>query len=140
MGFKLTPDLHLQHGQLVALPQDLGDLSNRGIDLGLADGGDVDRADPRPGRRRALCGLLSLLGSLPGGLHLHGGGGAGGRSAVCRLVPDSMKGHLYWSTAVQILRSLCEKHLGKIDPKWEGILRGARAEEARKRPGESPHH
>ena len=44
---------------------------------------------------------------------------------LCRLVPDSIKGHLYWSTAVQILRALCEKHLGKIDPKWEGILRGA---------------
>jgi unsaturated chondroitin disaccharide hydrolase len=43
---------------------------------------------------------------------------------LCRLVPDSMKGHLYWSTAVRILRSLCEKHLGKSDPTWEGVLKG----------------
>ena len=38
---------------------------------------------------------------------------AAGLLRLCRLVPDSMKGHLYWSTAVRILRSLCEKHLGK---------------------------
>ncbi|MEQ1885738.1 MAG: glycoside hydrolase family 88 protein [Bryobacteraceae bacterium] len=49
---------------------------------------------------------------------------AAGLTRLCRLVPDSMKGHLYWSTAVQILRALCEKHLAKIDPKWEGILKG----------------
>ena len=49
---------------------------------------------------------------------------AAGLLRLCRLVPDSMKGHLYWSTAVQILRSLCEKHLAKSDSKWEGILKG----------------
>jgi len=49
---------------------------------------------------------------------------AAGLLRLCRLVPDSMKGHLYWSTAVRILRSLCEKHLGKRDPKWQGILKG----------------
>lgn len=49
---------------------------------------------------------------------------AAGLLRLCRLAPDSMKGHLYWSTAVRIMRSLCEKHLGKIDPKWEGILKG----------------
>ena len=35
-----------------------------------------------------------------------------------------MKGHFYWSTAMRILRSLCEKHLAKNDKKWEGILKG----------------
>ena len=49
---------------------------------------------------------------------------AAGLTRLCRLAPDPLKGHLYWSTAVQILRSLCEKHLAKIDPKWEGILKG----------------
>jgi len=49
---------------------------------------------------------------------------AAGLLRLCRLVPDSLKGHLYWSTAVHILRSLCEKHLAKSDPKWEGILKG----------------
>jgi len=49
---------------------------------------------------------------------------AAGLLRLCRLVPDSLKGHLYWSTAVHILRSLCEKHLARSDSKWEGILRG----------------
>lgn len=49
---------------------------------------------------------------------------ASGLLRLCVLVPDPLKGHLYWSTAVHILRSLCEKHLGKSDPAWEGILRG----------------
>ena len=49
---------------------------------------------------------------------------AAGLLRLCRLAPDSLKGHLYWSTAVQILRALCEKHLAKSDPKWEGILKG----------------
>ena len=35
-----------------------------------------------------------------------------------------MKGHLYWTTAIRILRSLCDKHLAEIDPRWEGILKG----------------
>src|SRR5262249_10687795 len=43
---------------------------------------------------------------------------------LCRLEPDSLKAHLYWSTAVQILSALCEKHLAKSEPKWEGILHG----------------
>lgn len=42
---------------------------------------------------------------------------------LCRLVPDPMKGHLYWTTAVRILRSLCEKHLARHTPGWEGILK-----------------
>jgi len=49
---------------------------------------------------------------------------AAGLLRLCRLVPDSLKGHLYWSTAVQILKALCEKHVAKGDNKWEGILRG----------------
>jgi len=49
---------------------------------------------------------------------------AAGLLRLCRLVPDPLKGHLYWSTAVHILRSLCERYLAKSDPKWEGILKG----------------
>lgn len=49
---------------------------------------------------------------------------AAGLHRLCRLVADPMKGHLYWSTAQWILRSLCAKHLGNTDPKWEGILKG----------------
>jgi unsaturated chondroitin disaccharide hydrolase len=49
---------------------------------------------------------------------------AAGLLRLCGLEPDALKGHLYWSTAVRILRSLCEKHLAKSDPKWEGILKG----------------
>lgn len=49
---------------------------------------------------------------------------AAGLLRLCRLESDPLKAHLYWSTAVQILTSLCEKHLVKTDPKWEGILRG----------------
>ncbi len=49
---------------------------------------------------------------------------ASGLLRLCRLEPDPLKAHLYWSSAVQILTTLCEKHLAKSDPKWEGILRG----------------
>lgn len=49
---------------------------------------------------------------------------AAGLYRLCRLDPDPVKGHFYWSTAARILRSLCEKHLAKPDPKWEGILKG----------------
>jgi len=49
---------------------------------------------------------------------------ASGLLRLCRLVPDAMKGHLYWSTALRILRSLCEKHIAAGDSKWEGILKG----------------
>lgn len=48
---------------------------------------------------------------------------ASGLLRLCRLVPDPMKGHLYWTTALRILRALCESHLGK-DGGWEGILKG----------------
>jgi unsaturated chondroitin disaccharide hydrolase len=35
-----------------------------------------------------------------------------------------MKGHFYWSTAIQILRSMCSKYLALGDPNWEGVLKG----------------
>jgi unsaturated chondroitin disaccharide hydrolase len=49
---------------------------------------------------------------------------ASGLFRLCRMVPDPMKGHLYWTTAVRILRSLCEKHLAAGTQGWEGILKG----------------
>lgn len=49
---------------------------------------------------------------------------AAGLLRLRRLAPDVMKGHFYWSAAVRILRSLCEKQLAKSDPEWEGILKG----------------
>lgn len=50
--------------------------------------------------------------------------GASGLLRLCRLLHDPVKGHYYWSTAILILRTLCEKHLAKKDKKWEGILKG----------------
>jgi unsaturated chondroitin disaccharide hydrolase len=49
---------------------------------------------------------------------------ASGLLRLCRLLQDSVKGHVYWSTAVRILRALSEKHLANKDKKWEGILKG----------------
>jgi len=49
---------------------------------------------------------------------------ASGLLRLCRLLHDPVKGHFYWSTAILILRTLCEKHLAKKDKKWEGILKG----------------
>jgi unsaturated chondroitin disaccharide hydrolase len=49
---------------------------------------------------------------------------AAGLLRLCRLVQDPMKGHLYWTTAIRILRSLCEKHVAINTPGWEGILKG----------------
>jgi unsaturated chondroitin disaccharide hydrolase len=49
---------------------------------------------------------------------------ASGLLRLCRLTMDPMKGHLYYSTALLILKTLCQKHLGKVDKKWEGILKG----------------
>ena len=43
---------------------------------------------------------------------------------ACKIVSDPMKGHFYWSTAIQILRALCTQYLATSDPKWEGILKG----------------
>ncbi len=49
---------------------------------------------------------------------------ASGLLRLCRVVPDPLKGHLYWSTAVHILNNLCQKWVVREDREWEGILRG----------------
>ena len=49
---------------------------------------------------------------------------ASGLLRLCRLLQDPIKGHHYWSSAVRILRSLCEQHVSRKDKKWEGILKG----------------
>jgi unsaturated chondroitin disaccharide hydrolase len=49
---------------------------------------------------------------------------AAGLFRLCRLIHDPIKGHFYWTTALRILRSLCESHLGNTVKGWEGILRG----------------
>lgn len=49
---------------------------------------------------------------------------ASGLLRLCRLLQDGVKGHVYWSAAIRILRTLCEKHLANKDKKWEGILKG----------------
>jgi len=43
---------------------------------------------------------------------------------LCRLVSDPMKGHFYFSTAVRILRTLCDKYLAKGTDGWQGIVKG----------------
>jgi unsaturated chondroitin disaccharide hydrolase len=48
---------------------------------------------------------------------------AAGLLRLCRLCPDPVKGHFYWSTAIHILRTLSQKHLGTTRG-WEGILKG----------------
>ena len=37
---------------------------------------------------------------------------------------DRLGSHFYWSSAVLIVRTLCQKYLVRKDKKWEGILRG----------------
>jgi len=49
---------------------------------------------------------------------------AAGFLRLCRLLPDPVKGHFYWSTAIRILQRLCKKYLAESDPAWEGILKG----------------
>ena len=49
---------------------------------------------------------------------------AAGFLRLCRLLPDPVKGHFYWSTGIRILQTLCEVHLAHSDPAWEGILKG----------------
>jgi unsaturated chondroitin disaccharide hydrolase len=41
-----------------------------------------------------------------------------------RSVVDPVRHHYYRAIAKRIMRALCEKHLAKNDPKWEGILKG----------------
>ena len=48
---------------------------------------------------------------------------AAGLFRLCRLIPDPMKGHFYWTTAVRIIRSLCDKYLARHTNGWEGILK-----------------
>jgi unsaturated chondroitin disaccharide hydrolase len=49
---------------------------------------------------------------------------AAGLFRLCRLIHDPIKGHFYWTTAIRILRTLCETYLGTGSDRWEGILRG----------------
>ena len=49
---------------------------------------------------------------------------ASGLLRLSRLLHDSVKGHFYWSTAVQILRTLCREYVAFKDQEWEGVLRG----------------
>jgi unsaturated chondroitin disaccharide hydrolase len=49
---------------------------------------------------------------------------ASGLLRLHRLAQDPIKGQLYFSTALLILRTLCQKHLAKSDKKWEGVLKG----------------
>jgi unsaturated chondroitin disaccharide hydrolase len=49
---------------------------------------------------------------------------AGGLLRLCRMLPDTVKGLYYWATALRILRTLCQRHTSKDDPKWDGILKG----------------
>lgn len=49
---------------------------------------------------------------------------AAGLLRLCRQIADPMKGHLYWSIAVHILRTLCGNYLASGDPDWEGVLKG----------------
>ncbi|HEY3441171.1 MAG TPA: glycoside hydrolase family 88 protein [Paludibaculum sp.] len=49
---------------------------------------------------------------------------AAGLLRLCRQLPDPVKGFYYYSSALRILCTLCEKHTAKDDAKWEGILKG----------------
>jgi unsaturated chondroitin disaccharide hydrolase len=49
---------------------------------------------------------------------------ASGLLRLCRMLPDPVKGFYYWSSALRILRTLCEHHTAVGDPEWEGILKG----------------
>lgn len=49
---------------------------------------------------------------------------AAGLLRLCRHISDPMKGHFYWSTAINILRSLSTRFLAIADADWEGVLKG----------------
>ena len=49
---------------------------------------------------------------------------ASGLLRLCRMLPDPVKGFYYWSSALHILRTLCEKYTARDYPQWEGILKG----------------
>lgn len=48
---------------------------------------------------------------------------AAGMLRLCRVCPDPVKGHFYWTTAIRILRTLSESYLG-TSRGYEGILKG----------------
>jgi len=49
---------------------------------------------------------------------------ASGLLRLCRMLPDPVKGLYYWSSALHILKSLCENYTAREDEQWEGILKG----------------
>ena len=49
---------------------------------------------------------------------------AAGMLRLCRLIADPVKGHLYWTSGIRILRTLCEEYLAKDSKGWEGVLKG----------------
>jgi unsaturated chondroitin disaccharide hydrolase len=49
---------------------------------------------------------------------------ASGLLRLCRMLPDPVKGFYYWSSALHILRNLCERYTARDDAQWEGILKG----------------
>ena len=49
---------------------------------------------------------------------------ASGFLRLSRILTDPVKGHLYWSTGIKILRILCSNYSAAQDPAWEGILKG----------------
>jgi len=49
---------------------------------------------------------------------------AAGLLRLCRLEPDSLKGHFYWMDRRADSSIAVRKASGEIGPKWEGILKG----------------
>jgi unsaturated chondroitin disaccharide hydrolase len=49
---------------------------------------------------------------------------ASGLLRLSRLLADPVKGHLYWTSGIRILRTLCQKYTANGDKGWEGILKG----------------
>lgn len=49
---------------------------------------------------------------------------AAGMLRLSQMMQDPVKGHLYWSTANQIMRTLCTSYLADKSKGWEGILKG----------------
>jgi len=49
---------------------------------------------------------------------------ASGLLRLCRMLPDPVKGFYYWSCALRILHTLCEKYIPREDSEWEGVLAG----------------
>jgi unsaturated chondroitin disaccharide hydrolase len=48
---------------------------------------------------------------------------ASGLVQLAGLSADPLKGKFYRQAALRILDSLCDKHLAKPDPAWEGVLK-----------------